>query len=147
MGLTLVSGKAGFATETLLEIVRADRAPVLYDAERLASLPQHEILTHTSVTDGVQIFVGPLMRDVLAEADLQADAILAIALNDYEILIPTSDFDRFDVIAALTMNGQALTPRDKGPIWIVYPRDDLAELQDIRYDYRWVWQLIRIEAQ
>jgi len=110
-------------------------------------LPQHELTTHTSVTDGPQRFGGPLMRDLLQEAGLQADNVLAVALNDYEIEIPTSDFARFDVIAATSMNGQPLTLRDKGPIWIVYPRDEHKELQDIRYDYRWVWQLARLEAR
>jgi hypothetical protein len=45
------------------------------------------------------------------------------------------------------MDGERLLPRDKGPIWIVYPRDDFPELTDIRYDYRWVWQLTRLEIR
>lgn len=117
-----------------------------FDRDALEALPRHTIDTHTSVTDGVHHFEGPLMRDVLAAAHFGGDDVLAIALNDYEITIPMSDFERFDVIAALEMDGEILTPRDRGPIWIVYPRDDHAELQDIRYDYRWVWQLTRIQA-
>lgn len=27
------------------------------------------------------------------------------------------------------------------------PRDDHAELQDLRYDYRWVWQLDHLEIR
>lgn len=143
----LFGGNAVQAGEIGLNIVRTDGTPVVYSIEALAALEQHEVTTQTSVTDGPQVFVGPLMRDVLADAGLEAETITAIALNDYEIAIPTSDFARFDVIAALSMNGVSLTPRDKGPVWIVYPRDDHPELQDIRYDYRWVWQLIRIEPR
>lgn len=133
--------------EPILSVQRADGSVVEFEAEQIVALPQREVITHTTVTDGPQSFSGPLMRDVLGAAVLQADAVLAVALNDYEIEIPTADFDRFDVIAAVSMNGEPLTPRDKGPIWIVYPRDDHPELQDIRYDYRWVWQLARLEAQ
>lgn len=120
---------------------------ITFDRDQLDALPRHTLDTHTSVTDGVNHFEGPLMRDVLAAAQVTGTEILATALNDYEVSIPLSDFDQFDVIAATEMDGKALTPRDKGPIWIVYPRDDHAELQDIRFDYRWVWQLSRIEIR
>jgi hypothetical protein len=39
------------------------------------------------------------------------------------------------------MDGQYLKIMDKGPIWIVYPRDQYRELQDSLTDKRWVWQL------
>lgn len=125
---------------------RASGSETRFDRDAIVALPAHSLDTHTSVTDGVHHFEGPLMRDVLKAAGFTGDAVLAIALNDYEVVIPVSDFQEFDVIAALEMDGEVLTPRDRGPIWIVYPRDDHRELQDIRYDYRWVWQLTRIQA-
>ncbi|PTW55681.1 hypothetical protein C8N35_1124 [Breoghania corrubedonensis] len=124
----------------------ASGEPVTFDRDALEALPRHTVDTHTSVTDGVRHFEGPLMRDVLAAAHFSGKEVLAIALNDYEVTIPVSDFERFDVIAALEMDGEILTARDRGPVWIVYPRDAHAELQDIRFDYRWVWQLTRIQA-
>jgi hypothetical protein len=134
--------------EVLLTVLdSASGKEITFDRGDLEALPRHRLDTHTSVTDGVHHFEGPLMRDVLGVAQSPGEEILAIALNDYEITIPLSDFERFDVIAALEMDGKALTPRDKGPIWIVYPRDEHAELQDIRFDYRWVWQLCRIEIR
>lgn len=71
----------------------------------------------------------------------------AIALNDYAVDIPTADFYAYDVLVAYRMDGATLNRNDKGPLWIVYPRDDHAALQDIRYDYRWVWQLYRLDVQ
>ncbi len=38
----------------------------------------------------------------------------------------------------------ALTRRDKGPLWLVYPRDNDAVLQDAKYDHRWAWQLSQL---
>ena len=40
-----------------------------------------------------------------------------------------------------------LTTRDKGPVWIVFPRDDYPLLDDPRVDLLWVWQLDAIEVR
>ena len=125
----------------------AEEGPISLTRADLEALPQHVIETHTVVTDGLRRFEGPLMRDLLAHLGAEGDEVVARALNDYEITIPVEDFENYDVVAALTMDGERLSPRDRGPIWIVYPRDDHAELQDIRYDYRWVWQLASLEIR
>ncbi|WP_216654830.1 molybdopterin-dependent oxidoreductase [Pseudogemmobacter hezensis] len=117
--------------------------------DRIMALPMHQIATTTSVTEGVQQFEGVLMRDLLAlmARHVPGETVVVGALNDYEVEIPMEDFIRFDVILAHSMNGTRLTPRDKGPWWIIYPRDDHEELQDIRYDTRWVWQLNRLDIR
>lgn len=117
-----------------------------FDRAMIEALPAVTLSTSTSVTDGINVFEGVLMRDLLAAVGARGETVTATALNDYVIDIPLRDFEAFDVVAALAMDGEQLTPRDKGPIWIVYPRDDFEELQDIRYDYRWVWQLVRLEV-
>ncbi len=118
------------------------------DRRSLERLPERNLETHTSVTDGPQRFEGVLVRDLLeALGAPRSGEVRARALNDYLIDIPIQDFHDYDVIVAHTQDGQRLTPRDKGPLWIVYPRDDHEELVDIRYDYRWVWQLERLDVR
>ncbi|MGS2743456.1 molybdopterin-dependent oxidoreductase [Halomonas sp. LS-001] len=112
-----------------------------FDADMLATLDRHTLETETSVTDGVNHFEGFLVRDLLNWVGAEGEQVTATALNDYIVEIPIDDFYRYEVLAATHMNGEKLTARDKGPLWIVYPRNDHSELQDIRYDYRWVWQL------
>lgn len=118
-----------------------------FDEEMLKALPWTALETTTVVTDGVRRFDGFLMRDLLDYVGAEGETVTAVALNDYVIDIPMEDFSRFDVLVATSMDGARLLPSDKGPFWIVYPRDDHQELQDIRYDYRWVWQLIRLEVR
>ena len=118
-----------------------------FDETMLAALPSTVLETTTVVTDGVKQFDGFLMRDLLARVGAEGETVTATALNDYIIDIPMEDFERFDVLVATHMDGQRLLPSDKGPLWIVYPRDDHAQLQDIRYDYRWVWQLVRLKVE
>jgi hypothetical protein len=117
------------------------------DMDALQNLPTARIETSTVVTDGMHVFTGFLMRYLLDWLEADGDMITAIALNDYIVDIPISDFHEFDVIVAYSMNGVPLRRDDKGPLWIIYPRDDHEILQDIRYDYRWVWQLNRLDVQ
>ncbi|MDN2565615.1 molybdopterin-dependent oxidoreductase [Aquibium sp. A9E412] len=118
-----------------------------FDRAMLEALPPARLETTTVVTDGVRRFDGFYMRDLLDRLGAQGETVRASALNDYAIDIPITDFMRFDVVVATHMDGERLEPRGKGPLWIVYPRDDHAELQDLRYDYRWVWQLDRLEVR
>lgn len=118
-----------------------------FDRPMIESLPIIKLETSTAVTDGISMFEGVLVRDLLEAAGARGKIVSARALNDYVIDIPIEDFTEFDVIAAFSMDGERLLRRDKGPLWIIYPRDDHARLHDIRYDYRWVWQLERLEVR
>ena len=119
----------------------------LFDMDLLRTLPPVSLETTTAVTDGVARFDGVLMHDLLTLVGAEGKTVTATAFNDYVIDIPMQDFERFDVVLAYRMDGERLLPSDKGPLWIVYPRDQHDELQDIRYDYRWVWQLQRLDIQ
>ena len=124
-----------------------DDAPATFTRAQLEALEQHEVKTTTTWTDGVQVFEGPLIRDVLAAAEKTGQTARAVALNDYAVDIPASDFSKYPVILALRQNGQVMSVRDKGPIWIVYPRDDHTELQAVEQNSKWIWQLARIELR
>lgn len=121
--------------------------PVSFDLDSLRDLPEATLDTSTVVTDGTHRFTGFLMRDLLDRVGASGEHVTASALNDYAVDIPVSDFRDYDVIVAYAMDGTPLERADKGPLWIVYPRDDHAELQDIRFDYRWVWQLSGLEIR
>jgi hypothetical protein len=84
---------------------------------------------------------------VLEAVRARGRTVVASALNDYLIEIPVSDFQDYPVLFALKMNGRELTVRDRGPIWIVYPRDDFPELRNERVNARWVWHLNALMVQ
>lgn len=118
-----------------------------FDRAMIEALALSTLETTTVVTDGVKRFKGVLMRDVLDAVGAAGTVVTASALNDYVVDIPMTDFEEFDVLMAFQMDGEQLTRRDKGPFWIVYPRDDFTVLQDIRYDSRWVWQLNHLDVR
>lgn len=119
----------------------------LFDEAMLSSLPRHGIETSTPWTDGTKLFEGVLLSNVLELVGIgEAQTLRLVALNEYEVDIPVSDAGAYGVLLATHMDGKPLSRRDKGPIWIVYPRDGFTELQDERYDAKWAWQLNRIEV-
>lgn len=120
----------------------------VFDEAMLAALPWQRIETSTPWTDGRTLFEGVLLASILDQVGVDEAEILHVtALNEFENFIPVSDIARFGVLLAMRMDGKTLSRRDKGPIWLVYPRDAFPELQDERHDAKWVWQLTRIEVQ
>lgn len=126
---------------------RLSNGQLKFDLQTLESLPQHKFTTMTPWSDKAIQFSGPLLRDVLAAAGAQGQNILATAINDYRINIPVSDAMRFDMIVATRMNGEHMSVRDKGPLFVVYPFDSLPELQQARYYERSIWQLTSLELE
>jgi len=118
-----------------------------FDRAGLEALGLHELRTSTSWTDGVSRFEGPLLRDVLDRVGAGGTKLVARAINDYSVVIPIEDCRKYAVLLALKRDGRDLERRDKGPIWIVYPRDAHPELRSERINARWIWQLDRLEVQ
>lgn len=114
---------------------------VAFDLQMLESLGMTKLATTTPWTDGVMTFEGVLVADLLDAVHGTGESAVARALNDYEIGIPLSDFRTWPVILALKLNGEYLRIRDKGPVWIIYPRDDYPELDTTDTMNKSIWQL------
>ena len=113
----------------------------------LRAMPWTTVATRNQFNDKVVVYRGPLMRDVLARLGLEdAEIVSLLAANDYSIEAPTQDFREWDVILAMEADGQALPPRETGPLWVIYPQTGHPELDRSVYTRRLVWQLVRIEA-
>lgn len=118
-----------------------------FDRQMLIDLGQTEVRTSTPWTDGVQVFEGVLARTVVERVEAEGATVKAAALNDYTVEVPLEDFLNYDVLLAMNMNGEEMRVSDKGPIWIVYPRDDVPELHNRLLHDRWVWQLKSLQVQ
>jgi hypothetical protein len=140
---------AGPVLLTLTGAIERTNAPgeARFDRAMLEALGTAVIRTKTVWYDEEKTFEGVLLQKVLDEVGARGAVLKALGLNDYEVAIPSADAAHYGVVLAMRMDGRMLTARDKGPLWIVYPRDDHAELQDERYDQRWVWQLNRLRIE
>ncbi len=115
--------------------------------EELMALPQATINTENEFVDGMTTFVGPLGRDVLALVGAGGSMVVLTAVNDYAVEVPIEDFVNYDVVFAMSADGERFSRRDKGPIWVVYPMSDFSELQDPVYNARLIWQLVKVEIK
>jgi len=110
----------------------------------LERLPQHSYTVQTPWYASPMTFTGPLMRDVLAAAGARGEKIIAVALNDYKTTLPFSDAVKLEPILARLRNGQPMSVRDKGPLFIIYPSHLHSELNSQLYFNRSAWQLSRL---
>lgn len=111
------------------------------------ALPQSSIRTATTWTPRAT-FTGVKMTTLLALVGAKGGTVEFQALDDYISRIPTSDFARFHVILAGSMDGKLLQTSDFGPYFLVYPRDDFpALLRSAGADAKFVWQVTRINVK
>ncbi len=112
-----------------------------FDRAMLEAMPFTTIETMTPWTDGVARFEGPLARHLMNLVGARGSRLLATALNDYVVEIPMEDFERYPVILPMKMNGEVLHTRTKGPLWVIYPWSDQANLRNETGYSRSIWQI------
>jgi hypothetical protein len=118
-----------------------------FDMGTLEKLPQHSFTTLTPWYPQPRKFTGPLLRDVLALVGVRSGTLKAVALNDYRVTIPVEDAQRYDIIVARLLDDKPMPVRDKGPLFVIYPFDQVPELRNAIYYSRSAWQLKAIEVQ
>lgn len=116
-----------------------------FDLDMLEGLPGRTARITTPWTTGETEFSGPYLREVLRAAGVEGTEIRVIALNDYHADVPTADAE-LDTILATRVDGQRMSVREKGPLFLIYPFDQDASLYNEKYFSRSVWQIVRIEV-
>jgi hypothetical protein len=137
------------AADAILTVSAAQPTAVTVDLDLAAieRMPHHTIATATPWTTGVSSYEGVLLRDLLRQLGVSGTIIRLTALNDYAITIPTADVDAYDVVLAYSRDGQAMSVRDKGPLWVVYPLDDHPELRNADTHAKMIWQVRRLDVE
>ena len=147
--LTLALIRPAASSDAILTVTASQPAAVTvdFDLAALQQLPHHTIATSTPWTEGVSSYEGVLMRDLLHQLGVSGATVKLIALNDYAVTIPAADFDKYDVVLAYARDGQAMSVRDKGPLWIIYPLDGHPELNDEDTHSKMIWQVRRLDIE
>lgn len=117
-----------------------------FDLELLAGLGAVDVKTSTIWTEGVHTFTGVPLKTLVTALGISQGKLLMTAVNDYMVEVPFSDAVESGPILAFQMDGQPMSVRDKGPIWLIYPYDSNVVYQSEIYYSRSIWQLNRIEA-
>lgn len=133
--ILIVSGKISAAN-------KGDAAE--FDRDMLESIGTESFTTETPWYPGPVKFEGVSLNKLMQRVGAKGQTLSVIALNDYSSDIPFEDFQKYNVILALKQNGDYMSVRDKGPIFIMYPFDSDSVLKHQTYYGRAVWQVSKI---
>ncbi len=118
-----------------------------FDRAMLEALGQTSFSTSTPWYKEPVKFEGVPLAKLMDAVGASGERIVAIALNDYSAEMPMEDARKLGVILALKRDGEYMTVRDKGPLFVVYPFDGNPDLKAQKYYSRSVWQVARIEVK
>lgn len=118
-----------------------------FDLAMLNGLTSRTTMTKSPWYDGTKRFDGPLGSALLNVVGASGTLLKVVALNDYETEIPVADFKDYQVILATKVDGEPMSVRDKGPIFIIYPFDEQPVLNNETYYGRSAWQVKSIEVE
>lgn len=118
-----------------------------FDMDMLNALAQRTTTVETPWTEGKISFAGPLGSALLEAVGATGTSLKVTALNDYSADVPVADLQQWPVIFATTMDGQPMSVREKGPLFVIYPFDVDSSLYTEMYFNRSVWQIAEIEVR
>ncbi|MEQ8332334.1 hypothetical protein [Nisaea sp.] len=116
-------------------------AAVHFDRAALEEFAIGTVRTSTPWTEGVQEFQAIPLKSLLDHVGAKGSQLRAVALNDYAADVPIEDTVAAGGFIAVRQNGKAISIRDKGPLWILFPYDTDPKLTTDTYLNRSVWQL------
>lgn len=118
-----------------------------FDLDMLKALGEVSFTTTTPWTEGAQSFTGVSLEALLKAVEVTEGTLSAKAINDYAVEIPVSDAVTDGPIIAYLQNGNPMSVREKGPLWVVYPYDSKDDYQAEVIYTRSIWQLNNIEVK
>lgn len=112
----------------------------------LAALPQTRISANVEGWPGQIQLEGPRLLDALAAAGVAADAaIVATALDGYNVELTPEARASHDWILAISADSTPLSIGGRGPVWLIHGTDGKAVSQEI--EATWVWALYLLEVK
>ncbi|PJG57678.1 molybdopterin-dependent oxidoreductase [Aeromonas cavernicola] len=134
------------AAPALMTLALPDGQWRTVDEASLAKLPHIEFTTTTPWTLGTRQFRGPTLATLLAAYGVpDAKKAIVSGLNGYQQLVDLTQFDNLPLTLVRYENGQPLTRRNKGPLWLLLPFTDHPTLDIPAIHNSMVWQVTRIE--
>lgn len=116
----------------------------IFDLEMLDALPQRVTKATTPWYTGEHEFSGVIISDLLEYLGAEGENVTFTALNDYSSEIPMEEIKDLPVILATRVDGEELSVRDKGPLFVIYPFDLDSTLYNEVIFGRSVWQVASV---
>jgi hypothetical protein len=124
-----------------------DNGAAVFDIALLASLARHSFSTTTPWYPRPRKFTGVLVSELVQAVGASAVMLRAVALNDYCADMPVQELLSNGAMIAYLLDDQPMPVRQKGPLVIIFPFSDRAELRTATQCSRAMWQLKRLELR
>ena len=135
----------------LLTIIGAatenEHGQIVLDRPAFEQLPRRSFRTTTIWSTGVITFEGVPVTAILDRYGMTGGTLHLTAVNDYSVDIPVSEIRETEPIIADRMNGNTMSLREKGPLWLVYHYDSDPRFQTEVIFSQSIWQLHHIEVR
>ena len=147
-----LAGTSSTASQVVLTVEHEDKQTHLtvlskFTLADLMLLPATKFTTSTIWTAENQTFTGVELSELIKHLEIKGNVLHAIALDEYYFDLPMTDALPGGPIVAYLNNGNRMTVREKGPLWIVYPYDENKKFQTEEIYARSVWSSWKIIAQ
>jgi hypothetical protein len=139
--LAVVMQTAFAQGDIILTVKDSSGASINYDLAALEALVSTTLDTHTSWTDGPQRFTGVRASVLLAALGTRGATVRSLTLNNYETSMSVKEITDYPVIIAYKRNGEYMSIRNKGPLWVIFPLKDFPELDGLETDQKMAWNL------
>jgi len=146
-----MSAIADSSSSFVLEVVFLDKkeqpvSSISLSMEELMALPVAEFETTTIWSEGKQHFRGVWLSDLMVHLNIAEEDVYLSALNEYLVEFTPDEIVPGGPLVAYERNGTSMSPRDKGPLWVVFPYDQDPKFQTESVFAQSIWQLDRIEV-
>ncbi|AUG54518.1 molybdopterin-dependent oxidoreductase [Thalassospira marina] len=130
-----------------LTVTAPDGAQSVFSYDELAKMPVTDVKTTTPWTEGKHVFTGVSFADLFKSTGISSGTVRVSALNDYSVTVPVDRLVETGAILAYQFDGKAMSVRDKGPYWVIFPFDSDPSFQTDQYWSYAVWQVKSVNAQ
>ena len=111
----------------------------------LSEMGSTELQTGTPWSEGVSAFTGVTGRRFVEALEAAGTEVVADAVNNYHVTVPFDVFNSDELLIAYARDGQPMSVREKGPLWIIFPFDSDPLYHSDTYKAYAIWSLIRLE--
>lgn len=126
---------------------KTSSGPLELSLEAFEAIDQTTVVTKTPWHKEDTRFTGVSGAALVEYLGIQGEVVEAVALNDYLVEIPVSDLLESGLIFATRANGELMSVREKGPVFVVYPFDTNPSLKSEIIYGRSIWQLVRMNIR
>ncbi|HEU0021363.1 MAG TPA: molybdopterin-dependent oxidoreductase [Dehalococcoidia bacterium] len=93
-------------------------------------------------------YTGLLMSDLARVLGVTepAEVFHFVALDDYQVELTLAQVQRWPILLATRANDEYMSVENSGPTRIIFPYDTHPELNPIRYNDLWIWNIESIKV-